>query len=174
MARIYISLGTNISPEQHLKAGLLDLQQYFGALQLSRVFESEAVGFKGTNFLNMVAAADTDLSIADVVATFKQIEQANGRIKSEKKFSPRSLDIDLLLYDDTICNLPVELPRGEILFNAFVLWPLAEIAPDLHHPVVQKNYHSLWQAYDKHCQSLWPIAFDFPAELQLNITLSTL
>ncbi|MBB1383436.1 2-amino-4-hydroxy-6-hydroxymethyldihydropteridine diphosphokinase, partial [Shewanella sp. SR41-2] len=71
MARIYISLGTNISPEKHLKAGLVDLQQCFGPLQLSRVFESESVGFKGTNFLNMVAAADTDLSIAQVVTTFK-------------------------------------------------------------------------------------------------------
>ncbi len=174
MARIYISLGTNISPEEHLNAGLLDLQQYFGPLQLSRVFESESVGFKGTNFLNMVAVAETELSIAEVVATFKRIEQANGRIKGEKKFSPRSLDIDLLLYDDKICETPVELPRGEILFNAFVLWPLAEVAPNLKHPVVQKTYLTLWQAYDKQRQKLWPIAFEFPAELQPNITLSTL
>ncbi|WP_418357364.1 MULTISPECIES: 2-amino-4-hydroxy-6-hydroxymethyldihydropteridine diphosphokinase [Shewanella] len=171
MARIYISLGTNISPEQHLKAGLLDLQHYFGPLQLSRVFESEAVGFKGTNFLNMVAAAQTELSIAEVVATFKRIEQANGRIKSEKKFSPRSLDIDLLLYDNMVCDEPVELPRGEILFNAFVLWPLAEIAPNVNHPVVHKSYHALWQEYDKQSQHLWPIDFDFPSELQTTVIL---
>mgnify|MGYP003632573414 CR=1 FL=1 len=165
MARIYISLGTNISPEQHLKAGLVDLQQYFGPLQLSRVYESESVGFKGTNFLNMVAAADTELSIAQVVATFKKIEQDNGRIRGEKKFSPRSLDIDLLLYDDVICNIPVELPRGEILFNAFVLWPLAEIAPELPHPVTLQTYGALWQDYDKQRQQLWSITFEFPAEL---------
>ncbi|MFT6124099.1 2-amino-4-hydroxy-6-hydroxymethyldihydropteridine diphosphokinase [Shewanella sp. ALD9] len=165
MARIYISLGTNISPEKHLKAGLVDLQQYFGPLQLSRVFESESVGFKGTNFLNMVAAADTDLSIAQVVATFKQIEQHNGRIRGEKKFSPRSLDIDLLLYDDVICDIPVELPRGEILFNAFVLWPLAELVPNLSHPVTLQSYQTLWQNYDKQCQQLWPIVFEFPPEL---------
>ncbi|MBB1439766.1 2-amino-4-hydroxy-6-hydroxymethyldihydropteridine diphosphokinase [Shewanella sp. SG41-4] len=165
MARIYISLGTNISPEKHLKAGLVDLQQYFGPLQLSRVFESESVGFKGTNFLNMVAAADTDLSIAQVVTTFKQIEQDNGRIRGEKKFSPRSLDIDLLLYDDVICDIPVELPRGEILFNAFVLWPLAELVPNLPHPVTLQSYQTLWQNYDKQCQQLWPIAFEFPPEL---------
>jgi 2-amino-4-hydroxy-6-hydroxymethyldihydropteridine diphosphokinase len=165
MARIYISLGTNISPEQHLKAGLVDLQQHFDQLQLSRVFESESVGFKGTNFLNMVAAADTDLSIAKVVAIFKQIEQDNGRIRGEKKFSPRSLDIDLLLYDDVICDIPVELPRGEILYNAFVLWPLAELAPDLCHPLTLQTYQTLWQTYDKQCQQLWPITFEFPAEL---------
>ena len=165
MARIYISLGTNISPEKHLKAGLVDLQQYFGPLQLSRVFESESVGFKGTNFLNMVAAADTDLSIAQVVTTFKQIEQDNGRIRGGKKFSPRSLDIDLLLYDDVICDIPVELPRGEILFNAFVLWPLAELVPNLSHPVTLQSYQTLWQNYDKQCQQLWPIVFEFPPEL---------
>jgi 2-amino-4-hydroxy-6-hydroxymethyldihydropteridine diphosphokinase len=165
MARIYISLGTNISPEQHLKAGLVDLQQHFDQLQLSRVFESESVGFKGTNFLNMVAAADTDLSIAKVVAIFKQIEQDNGRIRGEKKFSPRSLDIDLLLYDDVICDIPVELPRGEILYNAFVLWPLAELAPDLCHPLTLQTYQTLWQTYDKQCQQLWPITFEFPGEL---------
>ncbi|MGX9462630.1 2-amino-4-hydroxy-6-hydroxymethyldihydropteridine diphosphokinase [Shewanella sp. A14] len=165
MARIYISLGTNISPEHHLKAGLVDLQQHFGPLQLSRVFESESVGFKGTNFLNMVVAADTDLSIAQVVARFKQIEQDNGRIRGEKKFSPRSLDIDLLLYDDVICDLPVKLPRGEILYNAFVLWPLAELVPSLCHPVTLQTYETLWQNYDKQCQQLWPVAFTFPEEL---------
>ena len=171
MARIYISLGTNISPEKHLKAGLVDLQQYFGPLQLSRVFESESVGFKGTNFLNMVAAADTDLSIAQVVTTFKQIEQDNGRIRGGKKFSPRSLDIDLLLYDDVICDIPVELPRGEILFNAFVLWPLAELVPNLSHPVTLQTYQTLWQNYDKQCQQLWPIEFEFPPELLPTNTL---
>ncbi|QIR15281.1 2-amino-4-hydroxy-6-hydroxymethyldihydropteridine diphosphokinase [Shewanella aestuarii] len=165
MAKIYISLGTNIEPEQHLKAGLLDLQQHFGKLELSRVFESESVGFQGTNFLNMVASADTELSISDVVATFKMIEQDNGRIRGEKKFSPRSLDIDLLLYDDQIIEFPVELPRGEILYNAFVLWPLAELAPQLTHPLVNKSYQSLWLQYDKTQQKIWPIEFCFPEQL---------
>ncbi|MGZ9899172.1 2-amino-4-hydroxy-6-hydroxymethyldihydropteridine diphosphokinase [Shewanella gaetbuli] len=166
MATIYISLGTNIEPEQHLKAGLLDLQQHFGKLTLSRVFESESVGFKGTNFLNMVASAQTELSIAEVVATFKMIEQNNGRIKGEKKFSPRSLDIDLLLYDDVVTQQPVELPRGEILFNAFVLWPLSELVPELIHPIVKQSYHSLWNEFDKTSQKIWPITFSLPHQLR--------
>ncbi|WP_076542479.1 2-amino-4-hydroxy-6-hydroxymethyldihydropteridine diphosphokinase [Shewanella sp. UCD-KL21] len=165
MARIYISLGTNIDPVAHMQSGLIDLHQQFGPLQLSRMFESEAVGFQGTNFLNMVAAADTDMSIAEVVASFKRIEKQNGRIRGEKKFSPRSLDIDLLLYDDEICQQPVELPRGEILFNAFVLWPLAEIAPQLTHPIAHQPYQLLWDNYDKSSQHIWPIEFDFPATL---------
>jgi 2-amino-4-hydroxy-6-hydroxymethyldihydropteridine diphosphokinase len=113
----------------------------------------------------MVASADTELSISDVVATFKMIEQDNGRIRGEKKFSPRSLDIDLLLYDDQIIESPVELPRGEILYNAFVLWPLAELAPQLAHPLVNQSYQSLWQQYDKTKQKIWPIEFCFPEQL---------
>ncbi|WP_153915298.1 2-amino-4-hydroxy-6-hydroxymethyldihydropteridine diphosphokinase [Shewanella sp. TC10] len=162
MARIYISLGTNIEPVEHMQSGLVDLHQHFGKLTLSRMFESEAVGFQGTNFLNMVAAADTDMSIENVVATFKRIEKQNGRIRGEKKFSPRSLDIDLLLYDDEVCHQPIELPRGEILYNAFVLWPLAEIAPKLAHPITLQSYQHLWEKYDKSSQNIWPIEFEFP------------
>ncbi|MGS0677198.1 2-amino-4-hydroxy-6-hydroxymethyldihydropteridine diphosphokinase [Shewanella sp. 0m-4] len=161
MAKIFISLGSNIEPERHLKAALTDLNDYFDALELSSVFESEAVGFEGTNFLNMVVAAQTELPIAEVVSTFKQIEQNHGRVKGAKKFAPRTLDLDLLLYDDTVTTQPIELPRAEILYNAFVLWPLAEIAPSLIHPVVQQSYQALWDNYDKSQQSLWPVEFSW-------------
>ncbi|MCG9731964.1 2-amino-4-hydroxy-6-hydroxymethyldihydropteridine diphosphokinase [Shewanella sp. Isolate13] len=163
MAKIFISLGSNIEPERHLKAALTDLNNYFSALELSSVFESEAVGFEGSNFLNMVVAAQTELSIAEVVSTFKQIEQAHGRVKGAKKFAPRTLDLDLLLYDDTVSEQPIELPRAEILYNAFVLWPLAEIAPSLTHPVVKQSYQTLWESYDKSQQSLWPVEFSWSA-----------
>ncbi|MCU8011537.1 MAG: 2-amino-4-hydroxy-6-hydroxymethyldihydropteridine diphosphokinase [Shewanella sp.] len=165
MARIYISLGSNIEPEQHLQAGLISLRACFGPLRLSSMYESEAVGFSGTNFLNMVASVETDLNIAAVVAQFKQIEQNHGRLVGAKKFSPRTLDLDLLLYDHVVCETPVTLPRAEIVNNAFVLWPLAELAPELIHPVVDKSYASLWQEYDKESQRLWPVMFEWPQGL---------
>lgn len=165
MARIFISLGSNIEPEQHLQAGLKSLRACFGPLRLSSMYESEAVGFSGTNFLNMVASAETDLNIAAVVAQFKQIEQNHGRLVGAKKFSPRTLDLDLLLYDHVVCETPVTLPRAEIVNNAFVLWPLAELAPELIHPVVDKSYASLWQEYDKKSQRLWPVMFEWPQGL---------
>ncbi|WP_108944350.1 2-amino-4-hydroxy-6-hydroxymethyldihydropteridine diphosphokinase [Shewanella halifaxensis] len=166
MAKIFISLGSNIEPESHLKAALIDLGHHFDKLELSSVYESEAVGFDGTNFLNMVVAAETNMTIEQVVSCFKQIEQDHGRVKGAKKFAPRTLDIDLLLYDDVVSQQPIELPRAEILYNAFVLWPLAEIAPHLHHPVVKQSYQSLWHDYDKQQQSLWPIEFDWSDETQ--------
>mgnify|MGYP000627622627 CR=1 FL=1 len=163
MAKIYVSLGSNIEPVRYLKAALIDLDKHFDELVLSSVFESEAVGFDGTNFLNMVVAAETQLSIETVVATFKQIEQDHGRIVGAKKFAARTPDHDLLLYDDVVCQTPIELPRAEILYNAFVLWPLAEIAPQLAHPVVAQAYQELWQQYDKSQQKLWPIEFNWSA-----------
>ncbi|WP_299796296.1 2-amino-4-hydroxy-6-hydroxymethyldihydropteridine diphosphokinase [uncultured Shewanella sp.] len=158
-ARVFISLGSNIEPERYLKAALSELSYHFGELTLSSVYDSEAVGFDGSNFLNMVVAVDTSLSIAEVVALFKRIERANGRQVGAKKFAPRTLDLDLLLYDDVVTQVPVELPRAEITKNAFVLWPMAEIAPDLVHPLSERSYQSLWDDYDKSSQQLCPVPF---------------
>lgn len=161
MARIYISVGSNIEPEKYLRNARTALGAQLGALSLSPVYQSEAVGFEGEHFLNMVIGADTDLDIAALVALFKQIELDNGRKPGAKKFSARTLDLDLLLYGDRVCQTPIELPRAEILHNAFVLWPLTDIAPAEVHPLAGRDYQSLWQAFDKQSQRLWPVAFSW-------------
>lgn len=160
MPRIYISIGTNTNRSYHIQAAVSALGQHFGQLILSSVYESEAVGFKGNAFYNMVAAADTSLSVAQCVALFKQIEDAYGRDRSAAKFSGRTLDLDLLTYDDAVCQQPVELPRAEITENAFVLWPLSEIAPEVIHPITGQSYASLWRQYTKQ-QKLWPVPFQW-------------
>lgn len=158
---IYISVGSNVDKEKHTKAGLLGMYIAFGDLTLSSVFESESVGFEGNNFYNLVVKANTTLSIEQVCWVLKRIEQDNKRQRGEQKFAPRTLDLDLLLYDCQVTSQPIKLPRPEILYNAFVLKPLAEIAADEVHPVANKNYASLWQAYDKSQQKLWAINFDW-------------
>ncbi|WP_105199456.1 MULTISPECIES: 2-amino-4-hydroxy-6-hydroxymethyldihydropteridine diphosphokinase [unclassified Pseudoalteromonas] len=160
MARIYISLGSNINKRENLLNGLSALRQHFGVLQHSNVYESEAVGFNGSNFYNSVAGADTDMSLAQVCSLLKQIERDNGRTPDDKKFSPRTLDLDLLFYDDVICDSPAQLPRDEITKNAFVLWPLFELAPELVHPVTQTTIATLWQDYDKSKQNLWKVTIE--------------
>ncbi|WP_421335878.1 2-amino-4-hydroxy-6-hydroxymethyldihydropteridine diphosphokinase [Aeromonas veronii] len=167
MTTIYISLGSNIERDRHIRAGLDALHAEFGELRVSRVFESEAVGFNGSPFYNLVAAAETDLPLATVCQRLRAMEFAHGREPDAKKFAPRTLDLDLLLYGDLVCDTPLALPRGEVLTNAFVLWPLAELAPKLRHPVDGRTMGELWQAYDKASQQLCPIPFHWEAcELQ--------
>jgi len=156
---IFISVGSNIDKEKHTKAGLQGMYQAFGELVLSRVFESESVGFVGNNFYNLVVKASTNLSIDKVCHVLKQIEQDNQRQRCEKKFAPRTLDLDLLLYDQVVSKDPIELPRPEVLYNAFVLKPLAELAAHQIHPLENKTYATLWHEYDKSQQKLWAVEF---------------
>lgn len=158
---IYISVGSNIEREKHTKAGLQAMYEAFGELRLSQVYESESVGFTGHNFYNLVVKAHTQMSVEQVCRCLKDIEQQNKRQRGSEKFSPRTLDLDLLLYDALVIQQPVELPRPEVLFNAFVLKPLAEVAPDEIHPLEHKSYQQLWQEYDQSQQKLWPIEFNW-------------
>ena len=160
MTRIYISIGSNINRSFHIQAAVSSLKQYFGPLSLSTVYESEAVGFAGDAFYNLVAGADTTFSVAECVSLFKQIEDAYGRDRSSARFSARTLDLDLLTYGDIICENPIILPRPEITENAFVLLPLSELAANDIHPSSGKTYASLWQQYDKQ-QKLWPVPFSW-------------
>ncbi len=162
MARIYISIGSNIEAEKHLRLAIAELRQHYAELQLSSVYESEAVGFDGDTFLNMVVGLETEDEVHQVVQTLRQIEDRHGRVRSGPRFSARTLDLDLLLYDELVLKEDgIELPRGEITENAFVLWPLAEIAPDVMHPSEQQSMAALWQGFDKDSQKLWPVTINW-------------
>jgi 2-amino-4-hydroxy-6-hydroxymethyldihydropteridine diphosphokinase len=159
MAQIYISLGSNVNKAHNMHCALKALEQHFGVIEHSSVFESEAVGFAGNNFYNSVVGASTFMPLNTVCHLLKQIERENGRKDNDKKFSPRTLDLDLLFYDDVICDSPAQLPRDEITKNAFVLQPLAEVAPDLFHPVAQQTIAQLWREYNNPQQKLWKVEF---------------
>lgn len=162
MTAIYLSLGSNVDRHKNITAALDTLATLFGALQISSVYESKSVGFDGSNFFNLVVGASTELSIAELSETLKRIEDENGRKRNGPKFSPRTLDIDILTYGDFVGNESgIELPRAEITKNAFVLLPLAEIAAEVLHPQLQKSYRELWASYDQTSQSLWSIDFEW-------------
>ena len=162
MASIYISLGSNIDRDRHTRDGVRALRERFGELELSSVYESEAVGFEGDAFYNMVIACETSEDVHSANRALAEIEDAHGRDRSGPRFSSRTLDLDLLLYDDLVLDQGgLKLPREEILKNAFVLWPLAEIAPDLVHPLAGKTYAELWAGFDKTRENLHPIEFSF-------------
>jgi len=156
MARIFIGIGSSINRRENIREGVLLLKANFGELKLSSVYESEAVGFKGGHFYNLVAELTSDLSISLVIKTLKNIEMQLGRPVKAVKYAPRTLDLDLLLYDQEI-DYSRDLPRAEITKNAFVLQPLAELAPTLMHPILAVSYQQLWLQYPVNEQKLWKI-----------------
>lgn len=160
MAQVFVSIGSNTERERYISSGLDALQAHFDSLELSSVYESDAVGFDGDRFYNLVARFSTELSVAELSKVLKGIEDANGRCRTAPKFSGRTLDIDILTYDALIGQVDgVTLPRGEITENAFVLQPLAELAPKERHPVLAETYQQLWLDYDKSTQPLERVSF---------------
>lgn len=160
MATVFLSLGSNMNREKHIGGALDALSTLFGTLRISKVYESESVGFIGDHFINLAVAIETSMPVGVLSACLKNIEDQHGRDRSAAKFAGRSLDIDILTYDDT-CGVidNILLPREEILKNAFVLQPMVDIAPDTLHPVVKRSYTQLWANYDNPQQKLWPVSF---------------
>jgi 2-amino-4-hydroxy-6-hydroxymethyldihydropteridine diphosphokinase len=160
MAQVFLGVGSNIERERYITAGLDALQGLFQEVALSSVYDSAAVGFEGQPFLNLVAGVTTELSVTELAVKLRHIEIEHGRPANATRFSSRHLDIDILSFNDDVGHFQgVQLPRGEILDNAFVLCPLAELSPDTLHPVVKRSYRSLWQAYDKSSQPLAKVDF---------------
>ncbi len=152
MTQVFVSIGSNIERETHIRKALTELEQAFGPLTVSSIYESEAEGFEGEPFYNLVIKFETDLAIEEVLKKLKEIETRHGRSVGSHKFAPRTLDLDLILYGDKILRNAktgrMIVPRDDILRYAFVLQPLAEIAPDRLHPIEKKTFQALWKSFD--------------------------
>ena len=162
MAAVYLGLGSNIDPEQNLGLGVAELRRRYGDVELSAVYRSPAVGFAGDDFLNLVARCESEDSPLSICEEIEVIHNLSGRDRSGGKWEARTLDIDLLLYNDMVVDEPpVRVPRDDILAYAFVLRPLAELAPDLVHPVTGKTMLDHWRAFDADSQPLEPVSINF-------------
>jgi 2-amino-4-hydroxy-6-hydroxymethyldihydropteridine diphosphokinase len=155
---VYVSVGSNIDREHNIQGAIAKLEQRYGALQQSRLYRAHAVGFEGDAFYNLVVGFDTEQTPQQVVDELNAIEDAHGRDRSGGKFSSRTLDLDLLLYDDLVIDgAGPHLPRREILECAFVLRPLAEIAGERRHPVTGFSFAAHWDHFDPTAQPMWPV-----------------
>lgn len=156
---VLLGLGSNIERERHLHAGLDALAGFLHDLRCSPVFESQPVGIKSGPFFNLVVIGVTDLPLRELDRRLKFIEADNGRYAPERKGLP--LDIDVLLYGEQVGNFDgLILPRAEILKNAFVLWPLALLVPEMLHPEAGKSFAALWREAQID-QQLQPVAFQW-------------
>jgi 2-amino-4-hydroxy-6-hydroxymethyldihydropteridine diphosphokinase len=164
MARVYVSIGSNIEREPNIRAAVQALHDRFGTLTLSSVYENQPIGFDGENFYNLVAAFDTNEPPGEVTAILHDIERRLGRKRGPSRFSSRTIDLDLLLYGDLVrSEVELQIPRPEITEYACVLRPLAELAPEARHPRSGETFAALWARFDKTAQPLTPVALELPA-----------
>ncbi len=148
MTRAYVGIGSNIEPERHVRAAVAALRERYGPLLISPVYASAAFGFEGDEFYNLVVALETEQGLPELANTLARIEREQGRPDGSQRFAPRTLDLDILTFGDTVADAPRRIPRDEITYYAFVLRPLADIAPDERHPALGARYAELWQAFD--------------------------
>lgn len=140
MAVVYLGLGSNEQPQKNLKLALRELRQRYGDVAVSPVYRSAALGFDGADFLNLVVRIESDQSPAELCDEMELIHNVAGRVRGSNKWESRPLDIDLLLYNDLVePRRPARVPRDDILEYSFVLRPLAELAPELVHPVTGRT-----------------------------------
>lgn len=159
MARAYLSLGSNLEPERNIAAALAALRARYGALVVSPTYRTAAVGFDGPDFLNLAVGLDTDEEPLALDAWLHALEDAQGRRRDVPRFSSRTLDVDLVLYDDRVLRGPgnLELPRPDLVTHAFVLKPMADIAPDLVHPTLGRTLAQLWAEFPRGPATILPV-----------------
>ena len=159
MAQILLGLGSNIDPQARLQSALDALHQSFESVSESPWFESHALR-GGANYLNLVVSAQTKLSIDEVRSLLHQIEDQNGRQRGNEA-TGCALDIDLLCFDQQVIRTAeYQLPRADLIEHAHVLWPTAELCPELTHPESGATYQQLWLERRESLlkdQTLWPI-----------------
>ena len=148
MGRAWLSLGSNVDADRWLALAVAELRARFGALAISPVYRSAAVGFDGPDFLNLAVGLDSDLGPEALNDWLHALEDRHGRVRGGDRYASRTLDVDIVLYDDLVLSGDghLELPRGE-LRHAFVLKPMADIAPGLRHPVDGRTMAELWAAF---------------------------
>lgn len=158
MRTAWLGLGSNVNAAKHIRAAVDALREQFKSVELSPAYTSTAVGFDGDDFINLVARVATDMSPLALRQYLRDLEDRYGRNRDVPKFSDRSLDIDILLYDDLVLLSPVlEIPRAEITKFAHVLKPLADLDPDLLHPTERRSMAEIWQTSGLSDESLKPI-----------------
>lgn len=143
--KAFIAIGTNDGDrELNIQTALAEISEFATIVEKSSIYNTEPVGFKDqSDFLNMVIAIETELNPVELMIKLEEIEHKMGKNK-EFENGPRLIDLDILFYDDRVVrHSHFEIPHPRLHQRNFVLTPLAEIAPKLIHPILDKTIEYL-------------------------------
>ena len=167
MPEVYVAAGSNVEPERNLALASRELCREFPDVRFSPWYRNQAVGFEGDDFINFVAGFTTDLPIEVVLPRLHAIETLCGRPRGAPRWAPRSMDLDMLLYGELIRDEPkLKLPRPDLMKRAFMLGPLADLAPELVHPTLKATIGELWARFDRAAHPL--IRIESPTNLRCD------
>jgi len=152
---VYVAAGSNIDPIRNLNEALRLLRARFPDLLVSPAYANVAVGFAGDDFINLAVRFTTTLSLKDLLAELHAIETACGRGRLDEKWAPRRMDLDVLMYGDFVGEFPGAIvPRPDLVRRAYMLGPLADIAPEVMHPSLGVTVGNLWSHFDQAAHSM--------------------
>jgi 2-amino-4-hydroxy-6-hydroxymethyldihydropteridine diphosphokinase len=156
-----VSGGSNIAPETNLALAAREIRARFPDARFSHCYRNKAVGFDGPDFINFAVVFTTSLPVDAVNDELERIEALCGRPPGAKRWEPRAMDLDILLYGDLVGQVAgLTLPRPSLLEWNFMLRPMAEIAPMLVHPVEQRSLAQLWVGFGREENPLLPVDLD--------------
>ncbi|HEU4813775.1 MAG TPA: 2-amino-4-hydroxy-6-hydroxymethyldihydropteridine diphosphokinase [Xanthomonadaceae bacterium] len=145
-----MSLGSNVDAEKNLRSAIASLRERFGDVLVSPVYRTRAVGFEGPDFLNAVARIDCDTDPFALHRWLHKLEEQHGRDSRDADYSNRPLDIDIVYFGSLVLDVgALQLPRPELRY-AFVLKPMADIAPEFLDPLRETTMAELWAAHPEH------------------------
>jgi len=148
MSEVFVALGSNIDPQARLRQAARLLRAQFPDVRFSGCYRNPAFGFDGDDFFNAVAGFSSDLPVPALLQVLHGIEAQCGRARDDPQWGPRAMDLDLLLYGDQVGEGPgYTLPRRDLLRRVYMLGPLAELAPQVRHPISGETIGALWAAF---------------------------
>lgn len=157
----FVGIGSNIEPARHIPEALRALRSDFGPIACSPAYRSPPLGFEGEDFINCVVRLENSIETAALVAYLKALESRAGRRADATTPGSRELDLDLLLHGDCVIDGGgIRLPRPDVLEYAFVLRPLADLAPGLVHPQTGRTLAWHLRHFDGEPVALTPVALE--------------
>ena len=150
MPDVFVAAGSNVEPESALRTALDALARIYGPLRISPAYRNKAVGFEGDDFINLVVGFTTSDPLTEVRCNLQQVEALCGRPPNAPKWAPRTMDLDILLYGDTVSTEPgLLLPRPDLIKRPYMLKPMADVAPEVVHPTLKRTMKQLWDAFEQ-------------------------